>query len=174
MKKLIWAIAAVIMVAGAVTFTACNKENVDNVMTEPGLSSQTKAAYPLDPSWSRVSSAIGVLRSKSQSPWNCTEQIQGYFCGILVEQALADGPAIVYVSAGEPQGIQIRNNFLTSNNLSSLIDSAEDGYLTFHADIDVVSKKLQEELGFDQIPAGRYPATTFGDSAIYVQFNNKY
>lgn len=173
MKNKILAIAAVIMVAGCIVSVACSKENVDNAMTEHVVSSQTKAAYPLDPSWSHVSSAIGVLRSKSQSPWNCTKQIQGYFCGILVEQALVDGPAIIYVGAGELQGIQIRNNFLTSNNLSSLIDSAENGYLTFHADIDVVSKKLQEQLGFDQIPAGRYPATIFGDSAIYVQFNNK-
>lgn len=172
MKKYIWAIAAGIMVASTIAFVACNKEGIDNVTTDPIVVPQTKEAYPPDPSWSRVSSAIAVLRSKSQNLWNCTNQVKGYFCGVLLEQYLVDGPAIVYVGLGEPRGLMIKNSFLTTNNLSSLIDSAENGYLTFHADIDVVSEQFQKQLGFDQIPAGRYPTTTLGDSAIYVQFSD--
>lgn len=172
MKKYILAIAAAIVVAGTITFVACNKESIDNVTTEQIVSPQTKAAYPPDPSWTRVSSAIAVLRSGSQTRWNCTNQVNGYFCGVLLEQYSVDGPAIVYVGSGEPRGLMIKNSFLTTNNLSSLIDSAKNGYLTFHADIDVISEQFQRQLGFEQIPAGRYPTTILGDSVIYVQFRD--
>lgn len=173
MKKYIWAIALSILAVGTITLVACNKESVDDITSESVEISQTKEVYPPDPSWSRVSSAIAVLRSRSQTMLNCTNQVKGYFCGILLEQADVDGSAIVYVGLGEPYGIQIKKNFITANNLSSLIDSAENGFITFHADIDVESAELQKQLGFDQIPAGRYPATTLQDSSIYIQFNEK-
>ena len=67
----------------------------------------------------------------------------------------------------------LKKNYLMANNLSSLVDSAENGHLTFHTDIDVMSEALQQQLGVDQIPAGDYPAIVLGDTAIYIQFSTR-
>lgn len=42
--------------------------------------------------------------------------------------------------------------------------------LANHADIGVNSEHLVNVLGFDLIPAGRYPAIILGDTAAYIQF----
>ena len=170
MKKFFLAIAAIIMVAGTITFVACNKEHVDIVMVEPIAEPQTKEAYPRDPSWSHESVDLNILRSRSQRYWYCTQQIYGYFCGLELKGAITDGPACVYASSGVPCGLMLKTDFLLDNDLASLCDSAANGYLTFHADINVLSESLQQLLGVELIPAGRYQATTLGDSAIYVQF----
>lgn len=158
------------MVMGTITFVACSKEGSDKVMIEPAVEPQTKEAYPLDPTWVCESTDGNILRSRSSRIWYCTEQVEGFFCGLELKGAVTDGPINVYVSSGVPCGLTLKNDFLLSNDLSSLLDSAENGFLTFHADINVESDSLQELIGFNQIPAGRYPASALGDSAIFIKF----
>lgn len=167
MKKNIWTIVAITMLF----ICSCKKECAENTYPEQTEFPQAKSAYPPIPSWARVSTAVSFLRSKTSIIKNCRNDIDGYFCGlILEEEAIIDGSAIVYHGSGEPYGIQIPNSVLISNNLSSIVDSAENGFLTFHADIGVNSEHLVNVLGFDLIPAGRYPAIILGDTAAYIQF----
>lgn len=169
MKKSVF--VNLIIVASIVALAcSCNKENVRSEGSTSSMPVQTKHVYQPDPSWTKVSSAVSILRSSNQNPLNCINQPTGNYCGMHVMQYLTDGPADVYIELGEIRGIQVKQSFLKANNSSSLVDSAENGYLTFHADIEIESKKLQEILGSDLIPAGRYPASNLGDSAIYVQF----
>lgn len=171
MKKSIFAI--MVIAAGVVAVVcSCNKESINNVNSNPIEAPHTKEAYPPDPSWARVSSSAIILRSRSQSHWNCINQVRGYFCGIHLLETQEDGPAIAYIGLEEPLGLQIKCNFLIENDLPSLIDSAKNGSLSFHADIEVLSEQLQRQLGFTQIPAGKYPAMILGDTAIYVRFKN--
>ncbi len=170
MKKIIYAIVAIIMLAGTVTFLSCNKESVDNATSEQVVTPETKYATAPDPSWARIPSAGNILRSKTLNATLCYNIPMGYFCGFELSYPLASGPLTLYHGSGSPYGLQISNSYLTTNNLAALIDSAKHGYLTFHADIDILDTSMQTTVGFYQIPAGRYEAMQLGDSAIYVQF----
>lgn len=172
MKKIIYAIVAIIMLAGTVTFLSCNKEGVDNATSEQVVLSDTKTVYPPIPSWARIDCAGNILLRKTLNYSSlCYDNlITGYFCGFEMTFPLANGPFSLYHGSGSPYGLQISNSYLTTNNLVALIDSAKHGYLTFHADIDILDTSMQTTVGFYQIPAGRYEAMQLGDSAIYVQF----
>lgn len=170
MKKYIWSTIAIIMVVGTIILVSCNKESVGNATPEQPSTIQAKTVYPPLPSWAYVSSVISVLRKKSQNSGFCGNMVNGYFCGLELDHAALDGPAIVYYSSGTPLGLQIPYGYLTANNLSSIIDSVHDGYLTFDADIDVIDGSLRKTLGFNQIAAGRYEIISLGDTAVYVQF----
>ena len=170
MKKYIWSTIAIIMAVGTIILVSCNKESVGNATPEQPSTIQAKTVYPPLHSWAYVSSAISVLRKKTQNSVFCGNMVDGYFCGLELDHAALDGPAIVYYSSGTPLGLQIPYGYLTANNLSSIIDSVHDGYLTFDADIDVVDSSLRKTLGFNQIAAGRYEIISLGDTAVYVQF----
>ena len=170
MKKYIWSTIAIIMAVGTIILVSCNKESIDNATAEQVPPQQTKVATAPDPSWARVTSAGSILRSKTLNPTLCYEILMGYFCGFKITYPLATGPFTVYHGSGSPYGLQVSNSYLTTNNLSALIDSAKHGYLTLHDDIDIMDTSMQSTLGFTQIPADRYPAMLLGDSAIYIQF----
>ena len=64
-------------------------------------------------------------------------------------------------------------DLLYANNAEELIDSAQNGAMTFHADFNIYSQTIEEFIGADLIPAGRYTTTITkyeGVNMVYIYF----
>lgn len=181
MKKLIWAIAAVIMVAGAITFAACNKEG--NEVTKENVGTevvQSKAATTSSTSFYPHFS----YRDNKYTGW-CKET-GNYVCGSDIydpnnpfnNQHVMNGDeaCLLMRYADNPDdlfGMYLPFGVLYANNAGELIDSAENGAMTFHADFNIYSDKIAEFAGTDLIPAGRYSTTIKkynGKDMVYIYF----
>lgn len=172
MKKSIFAI--MVIAAGVVAVVcSCNKERTELLN---GNTTQTKAApnqeieQPVTPKYRFRLSALNP-----ETPCNASH---GHLCGLNIDVIL-NGDEVCWVKRqfDDPYG-HLKFYFLTDNlyknGAGELVDSAKNGAVTFDADCEILNKELEELIGTDLIPAGRYPAnlTTYkGESAVCVHLN---
>lgn len=171
MKKFFLAIAAIIMVAGTITFVACNKEGneivKENNITENSQTKELPELYTSQP----VQPHFTFRRTISYPLCN---SLSGFICGFDLTILSGDEACWMIMFLDNPYAFLIPSDYLFSNNAGELVDSARNGYMTFHADCELLSDELVELAGTDVFPAGRYRAdlTTYkGDSVVCIYLN---
>lgn len=164
MKKTIYAIVAMIMLVGTVTFLSCNKES-EMPKNEASLSDEKSNMDMHD-------FTPDFRRRNAISPYALCDSKSGNFCGFNLDNALnGDEVCWLMMHEGDPFRFILPKSLILSSNAGELVDSAHTGAMTFHSDFEIVSAHLAKDLGINLIPAGRYPvAMTMydGDSAVCI------
>ena len=175
MKKSIVALTGIVMIAAATILYSCNKEgneiangNVGTEVAQAKANSGKPIEQPVTPHF---------LFRTSINPYAPCTSTYGYFCGCNIDVVLTgDETCWLMIHEKDPYGwlrFYIPNELLYKSNAGEVVDSAQNGAVTFHADCEIMDKELAEIIGTDLIPAGRYQAslTTYkGDRVVCVNF----
>lgn len=179
MKKIILVLTGIAMIATATVFYSCNKEGndvvTDGIVTEVAQTKTTgNGSTRFYPHF--------LFRDNMNTGW-CKETGK-HVCGSDIldpnnpynNQNVMNGDELCLLMryAGNPDdlfGMYLPFGVLYANNAGELIDSAENGAMTFHADFNIYSEEIAAFAGTDLIPAGRYSTTITeynGKDMVYI------
>ena len=182
MKKKIFALVGIVIIATIAIFSSCNKEGNEIINGNVGAEvTQTKSATSTS---STSFYPHFFYRDNKYTGW-CKES-GSYVCGSDIydpnnpfnNQHIMNGDEACLLMRYESHpddlfGMYLPFGILYANNAGEIIDSAENGAMTFHKDFNIYSEKIMDFVGADLIPAGRYTATVTkykGKDVVYIYF----
>lgn len=175
MKKYILAIAAAIVVTGAISIAACDKD-ANTIGSETVGNEKIQSEEKSIPTWEQeFYPNFKWRRTISSVPLAQCDATFGNLCGFYMDDVLnGDEACWLMMNGSAPYRFYIPTTVLLTNRANELIDSARTGAMTYHSDFELISKYLIEKIGTELIPAGRYPTfmTTYkGDSVVCIRLD---
>jgi hypothetical protein len=165
MKKILVALAGIIVIASATLIYSCSKEDASttNAPKQPKVASTTYGGYSFTPHF--------IWKQFQNSP--CTAQ-QGFLCGYNVTELTGDEACWLMTYENDPWRFYLPTSYLLQNNAGMMLDSAAVGSITFDADCVFESDELRKLTNTEMIPAGRYQifSTTYnGESVVCIRLD---
>lgn len=172
MKKKIFALAGIVIIATIAIFSSCNKETnmigrgeIGNEEVQSKDKTITHQEYPFYPHFRWTNSMTPTFMAHCNAP-------SGDFCGFYIDDVLnGDEACWLMMYDNAPYRLYLPTKVILANNADVLIDSARTGSMSYHSDFAVKSTELMKLTDVDLIPAGRYPTfmtTHNGDSAVCI------
>lgn len=167
MKKSSIIMAAIAGLAISVIAISCNKDATVNTVNEEVQRKEAPHVHP-----PQVVQPHFLWRLTWHAPCNMTEGT--YLCGFDLSVLTGEEACILMPLLGSLK-LYMPKSYLEKTPARELIDSAQNGSVSLHADCRLLSKELVEIVGTDMIPAGQYETylTTYnGEEMVCIEFND--